>query len=219
MTTEICSICLENIEEDKCQLDCNHSLHTNCYNSLIKSSNSRKCPLCRADFKIKTMICTLCNCEMDCDQYKCDVLISEECGCMFHYDCLRKSRTVECVKCDKTLSTEKFTAISFLHFENAYLKWVGKIQLCRDQTCFKMCNPARFGYCYQHKKQLSSNKAIVLTFNYFIRYVYETDVKRRNEIFYEILSYMNLHHVMDDIKDVNFEEVRRNVNENNILHN
>jgi len=32
-----------------CKLDCNHEIHLNCMNNIIKKSENKKCPFCRSD--------------------------------------------------------------------------------------------------------------------------------------------------------------------------
>ena len=46
---EICSICLDEINENKNKLvtECNHTFHTNCYLSNMKKCPNNKCPNCR----------------------------------------------------------------------------------------------------------------------------------------------------------------------------
>ncbi|CAD8176704.1 unnamed protein product [Paramecium pentaurelia] len=40
-----CTICLEDIEENKIQLDCSHFFHKDCINNWIQKQN--KCPVCK----------------------------------------------------------------------------------------------------------------------------------------------------------------------------
>jgi hypothetical protein len=49
--SEICSICLDEINENKNKLvtECNHTFHTNCYDKYYTTTSVTKCPNCRSE--------------------------------------------------------------------------------------------------------------------------------------------------------------------------
>ena len=46
---DVCSICLENLENNIIKLDCNHIYHIRCINMWIIYNNNIECPLCRTE--------------------------------------------------------------------------------------------------------------------------------------------------------------------------
>lgn len=216
---ETCSICLDEINsENKLKLGCDHILHKTCYEILVRNRCQRKCPLCRKAFDYKSNICSLCNEEMDMDITKAQYMVSEECGCSFHYKCLRRSKNVYCVICDRSISTEKIYGLNYLLFDNCYRSWIGEFGMCKSWNCSRKCNPARLGYCMDHNPELASNKSVILSFYYFTRFVYEENEEKRRYIFNEILEYMNRYHKFDDIDMIDFKEIQQKINPCNILH-
>ena len=50
-TSDNCSICYMNFENEACELNCKHVFHKECINSWITKGNGKNCPLCRSDIK------------------------------------------------------------------------------------------------------------------------------------------------------------------------
>jgi len=217
---DVCSICLDEIKEEECKkLECSHNLHLNCYQKLLFTPGQKKCPLCRCDIFKNKNICEICNFPMNIDPASCDVLVSEECGCIYHYGCLKKNKIYKCKNCNKYINTENVHALSYTYFERAHLKWIGPILKCKISSCNQQCNPQRFGYCINHTDALATNKAVVLSFVYVTKFVYEEDPEIRAKIFIKLLEYMHSNHRYDDVEDVDFYQIRNNVNKFNVLHN
>lgn len=45
---DVCSICLDVLDDDKYKTKCNHVFHSKCLGMACKASSSKKCPYCRA---------------------------------------------------------------------------------------------------------------------------------------------------------------------------
>lgn len=208
--SETCSICLEEIPQNEIYiLKCSHKLHNNCYNSLMKSNGTKKCPLCRTDI-VNTSCCSLCNQEMNFKYEACEVFLAKDCGCYFHYNCLKreKKRDIFCVKCEKDINIENIEALSYLYFNEQYVKWIGSYPRCKENDCTWIGNPQRFGYCSKHGITTATNRATMLAFVFFTRFINEDNLEKRQNIFVKIVEYMNLHHRYNDIEELDFEKIR-----------
>ena len=49
---EICSICLDNIKQEKTITQCNHSFHTFCINNWL--GKRKNCPICRTEIRYQS---------------------------------------------------------------------------------------------------------------------------------------------------------------------
>lgn len=215
-----CSICLDDVlKEEEHKLECSHVLHQNCYSSLMRSPANKKCPMCRCDILKNLNICMICNGEMNLDPNECEILRATDCNCLFHFHCLKQRRSIYCLRCDKNINTENVEALTYYRFETSHLKWIGPFNKCKIPGCKHNGNPGKFGYCDLHNESKSTNKAIILAYAYFIKFIYEDEPGNRASIFINLIEYMNSYHRLDDIEEVDFDNVRRKINKCNILHN
>jgi hypothetical protein len=44
---DLCAICLEELKDKLITLDCGHIFHDSCVQGYVRSTNDRRCPLCR----------------------------------------------------------------------------------------------------------------------------------------------------------------------------
>jgi len=215
--TEICPICIEDIiEEEKHELICKHILHKKCYESFVKSPAFKKCPLCREDIFKDLNICQLCNKEMNINPDDCEV-VKSICGCLFHYDCIKYLNDIYCVRCDRRIIRERVEALTYFRFETQHVKWIGPFLKCKFEGCCHNANPSYFGYCDNHREKKSTNKAIILSYVYFLKYIFEECEVKRANIFLKLIEYMNANHRLDDIEEVNFPKVKENIDKLKIL--
>lgn len=214
-----CCICFDDVLDDGKQLICNHFMHNTCYVSFLKSPAQKKCPMCRKDIFKDMNICQICKLEMNIDPAKCEVIQSNTCGCLFHYHCLKERKTFYCFRCYNVVNIEFSDFLSYLYFSNFHINVIGAILNCKNEGCRNTGNPSRFGYCQEHSIVTSSNKAIILSFMYFSRFVNEIDDTKKYNILLEIIKYMNINHKYNDPEEVNFIEINKIINKDNILHN
>lgn len=206
---EECSICLQKIHKKELHtLRCNHKLHEKCYKNLLKSDCVNRCPLCRRDIienwainqednleNIRSGIyCSICDNELDFNEENCDVIKSNDCGCFYHYGCLKEKRkrglNGTC-GCGQEVNYENVDMLSYLYFLNGYLKIVGKMKCCKFAGCNIEGNPKRWGYCAEHHSMMTTNIAFALSLQIMTRYVMEEEEEKRRKIFYGILSKLN----------------------------
>ena len=215
-----CSICFDDVIGDNSkELVCNHFMHKTCYDSFLKSPAQKRCPMCRKDIFKDMNICQICRLEMDIRPDVCEVVESSTCGCLFHYRCLKNVKIFFCRRCTNSVNIEYSDLLSYLYFATQHIKIIGNIPICKKEGCLNIGNPSRFGFCDEHNDNKSSNKAIILSFMYFVRYVNDEDEERKYEIFLELVKYMNKNHKFDDPEQVDFFKVNEILNKNNILHN
>jgi len=237
LTDNTCVICLEDIREKKIKnLCCNHKLHKKCFKLFINSpSCNKQCPTCRADIsgdipipqpqesirRIASFMellrepmptiqhkCSNCNKNVNVSEESCQA-IKSPCGCYFHFDCIKNIDIIQCNKCNITIERKMMNSISYLYFETGYLTWIGPILICKQRGCHSRCNPKRFGYCAEHNKSLASNKAVILTLQYFVKFVKLQNNKQ--EYFNKVLNFMyvNYEHVDEWLMD--FNEIHRRI--------
>lgn len=205
-----CSICFDFIDKKEMyKLNCNHCLHNSCYNNFLKSPALKKCPMCRTDIFKDMNLCQICKKEMNIDPTACEVIQSNTCGCLFHYKCLKSQKTFFCERCYNIADIENSDALSYLYFATGHMEWIGKIPICLHPNCTNIGYPNHFGYCDTHSKNVSSNKAIILSFIYFIRYVDTSDQDERNKIFIDLVDYMDKNHKYNSPEEVDFPTLRK----------
>jgi hypothetical protein len=219
---ETCSICMCEISDEPKVLPCSHIIHENCYNALIKSKISKKCPLCRENIIPDIDKCRICKEVVSMKEEDCDTIRSLDCGCYFHFDCLmnerRKKGGFYCDHCDVVSSGDNIEPLSFSYFKNGYLKWVGEKVDCKNYRCFNKGNPQRRGYCNAHGRNYeASNCAVILAFSYILRFV-NNPVNERANIFLEILSYMDTNHRLHRLHQVDLARIRDILNIDNVIH-
>lgn len=211
-----CCICLETISKiDEKILNCLHVIHNQCYESFMKSPAKKSCPLCRKNILDRNQICNICNNEIVFDESFCNVFQSMDCGCFFHYDCIKSKGTLNCVTCNKDINSENIKALSYLYFENGYRKWIGPILRCHHEECQNTGNPKRFGYCSIHNQYQTTNIAVKLSFIYFTRFV-NGPIERGQYIFEEIVKYMDANFKYGREEEIDFAYVKSILNS---IHN
>jgi len=203
-----CCICLQDLNNDIEVLTCNHKLHKNCYKSLMKSTAQKKCPMCRVDIKYATNVCGICNQEMNLNPQSCECIISGDCGCIFHYNCMKEiTEKTYCTRCDIEIYRKNFNAMSYLYFPEGHRMWIGDRLKCLHSGCNNYGIPNNYGYCHFHSIASSTNRAIVSSFAYMIKYVSSQNSTERNLIFLKSIKYMNENYKLADIEEINFESV------------
>lgn len=209
LNNRICCICLDTIKEiDKHILNCKHFLHKNCYISMLKSCHSKKCPICRQKILTEKQECGICQKTLNMDESSCETFRSLNCFCCFHYSCIKKHKFVECLNCNIQIDCENIEALSYLYLQNGYEKWIGNIPKCKKEDCGNRANPKRFGYCCLHKDKMCTNRAIILAFVYFTRYINEPIEKNRQNIFEKLVEFCDKHYNCIDYTEVNFEKFK-----------
>lgn len=209
-----CAICLGSIrEKQKKVLPCKHVLHKVCFENLISSNCSKKCPTCRGEL-FPPEQCGVCKKVMELDEEKCDVLISKDCGCYFHYDCVKLTPIINndcasifCKNCLGEVSTYNMDALCYLHFITGHKKWICQIEKCKQEGCINECNPQRFGYCLYHSDKIARNTSIVLCLKYFVKYVREPLEEKRREIFYKVLEFIDKNYKEGSSFDISIVEI------------
>ena len=162
----------------------------------------------------------ICSTDVDLRPYKCEAFLATDCGCIFHYNCIKKVEpSYQCTKCEKLINLENIEALSYLYLNEGYLSWIGPYSKCREYNCPNEGNPKRFNYCLNHNETLTTNRAVILTFHYFTRFVRDTDQSKKNYIFLKVLEYMYIYHRWEEVESVNFQEIRKRINKDNELHN
>jgi len=204
---EECSICLQTIyQKDLKILLCNHKLHQNCYEQLLKSDLEKKCPLCRCPFDNPEPVediydsspCGICGVRVILDEARCDVVKSNECRCFFHYDCVkikRMDRKNYLCSCGRLINLEDVDMMSYLYFLDGYKKIVGEFSLCKYNGCHLEGNPKRWGYCQYHNQDLTTNTAFAKSLQMMVRYV---NMGNKEDIFFKILLELNKRQVRID---------------------
>ena len=189
---QTCSICLNPINYEPVKLNCDHYLHNNCYIGFLASSNRNTCPICNKIFTPIKILCGACNKPLNLDEAKCDTFRSLDCKCFFHYDCIKRSKTIHCINCIRNVDPNNFDALSYLFFMNGYNRWIGRFPKCKMEGCNLTSNPKRYGYCFQHgQDKIASNKVISLAFNYFTKFIFEQNEKKRQHIFELLLEFFD----------------------------
>jgi len=226
LTDRTCPICFDDIsDEDEYVLSCNHILHKKCSLLLMHSKIEKKCPKCRhcilnpdisflPDF---TMECSICCREMKFDPALCDLVVSNDCGCYFHYDCIKEMEKIGCRRCGCDVDRKNIDAMSYLYFDTGYEKWVGKIQCCRKSDCWKIGNPKRFGYCINHQQKIARNCSVILSFIFMIRYCRNQDQNIRRETFNYLLYFFDKFYPNANSRDINIEEAYFKIKNNNLI--
>lgn len=232
LTEHTCSICLENIREKQIKdLPCKHKLHIDCYDAFMTSNCLKQCPTCRIDLvpqngetrsnlrlsqlTIQNIIssgsinCSVCNQTIDLDESACDIVYSNQCRCFFHFDCVRFNDTINCQKCRVNVSRESLDALSYLYFETGYKKWVGKIPKCKITDCKNISNPKRHGYCREHCGYIMQNSSIIITLQYFVKYVKNTNEIQRQKIFELVSEYVNRRFPDVLSRDIDIKDIHR----------
>ena len=219
-----CCICLEELDKDAVKedivyLQCFHKMHKECFSSFMKSSAAKKCPLCRNSINIDIdyYTCGICNEKITSKPEDCDTLRSEECGCIFHFKCIKSIREFYCKTCNRTINTENVDALTYLYFANAYDKWIGCEQKCKKEGCYNRGNPKRLGFCCNHNSTMVTNISVILSFGYIIRYVYDLDTNKRSEIFIKLIDYMYKNHPYDDFNVFDYKKAKENIEKINYL--
>ncbi len=209
---ENCPICQDNIGFDGIKvLSCSHKMHKVCYKKMLYCCSQKKCPVCRNEIVEDEMECGCCLRVIDIRPEMCNVLKSEDCGCLFHYNCVKSGRRIECKNCDRIIDTERVIGLTYVYFDNAFKNWVGRYYECMQNGCVLNGNPRYDGYCVNHKRREASNNAIILSLKYFVKYVYESDGYTKYLIFLKLIQYMNKYYKNSDINSVNLSEIRFNV--------
>lgn len=224
LQSQECSICFDNIStNDIHTLKCSHTMHKNCYKNFMLSSCSKKCPMCRTDIHERLNICQLCNKELDLDPSQCTTIRSKDCGCLYHYQCLKdyqfqnKINYLPCKRCEREVNVTNVEPLSYLYLQNGYNNWIGNLPRCKIGGCSNTGNAKRLGYCIQHGTQETTNKAIIMAFGYFIKYVVEMDMNYRQNIFQKLVDYMNINHRYDDVDTSDFENIKNKIEHQKIL--
>jgi len=123
-----------------------------------------------------------------------------------------------CERCYNLVSIEFADFLSYLYFATMHQKIIGSTNKCKIKGCNFFGTPNRFGYCGEHQTSLSSNKAVILSFMYYSRFVNNVNEETGNNIFIEIVKYMNEHHKFAEPEEVDFFQVKSILNKDNILH-
>lgn len=205
---ENCPICQDELVIEIKKLNCRHKMHKNCYKQLLCSNAQKKCPICRVQLVVNNSICGYCFKEIDSRPEKCEVLVSEECGCFFHYNCVKKGREIECKNCAMFINTEKVNGLTYTYLDNAFTNWVGNYYGCMHHGCNLNGNPRYYGYCLNHKKNEATNNAIFMSLKYFVKYVYEKEPYKKYLIFLKLIEFMNKYHKYDDINIFDLSSIR-----------
>ena len=180
-----CSICFDEVLSDNSkELLCNHHMHKSCYESFLKSPAQKRCPMCRKDIFKDMNLCQICNKEMNINPENCEVIQSNSCGCLFHYHCLKKKKIFFCSRCINRVNIEHSDLLSYLYFATQHNVIIGDLPNCKKDECKNIGFPSNFGYCNSHSDRKSSNKAIILSFMYFSRFIDEECQEKRNDIFW-----------------------------------
>jgi len=230
-TEENCPICLENIrEKTKHILPCNHILHKECFISYTQSRCPKNCPTCRAPIQqninqtIPTSKCSICLKNITINEETCDIVRSFDCGCYFHYLCIKSSpiqckvmNTIKCNNCKGNIFAHNIEGLSYLYFREGYEKWVGKIVNCKVSCCTNKCNPKRFGYCLEHTNRIARNTSFSLCLKYFVKYINELDESKRREMFNKLLIFIDSTYPEGAYYDIDFYELRLNVLREKVL--
>ena len=186
--TNTCPICLDDVsEKDMHILSCQHFMHKKCYLKLLKDAN-KKCPECKREI-YNQYKCSICCNYLKLDESDCDTFRSLKCGCLFHYDCIKKHRKINCNNCSTEINHKNMEPLSYIYFENAYKRWIGKIQKCKDENCNQQGNPIRYGYCIFHKKEKISETIFINALTFFSRFIIENDENKRINEFYKIIDF------------------------------
>jgi len=154
---------------------------------------------------------------VDMDESKCDTFFSTECGCIFHYDDELRYFGYYCKKCNKEITGEKISALSFNYFVNGYLRWIGQFQKCKRFGCDNRGNPRRFGLCHIHGETICTDNSLIFAFIYMTKFVTERE-QRRVEVFAKVLAFMDKYYRYSRLDIVDFDYAREILNINNLLH-
>mgnify|MGYP003344447326 CR=1 FL=1 len=189
-------------------LDCSHKMHKNCYRQFICNCSQKKCPICRIEIVDNNAECGFCLTRIDSTPEKCEALQSEECGCLFHYNCVKSGRSIECKNCNRMIDTEKVIGLTYVFLDNAFRNWVGRYYVCMQNGCSLNGNPRFDGYCIKHKRSEASDNAIILSLKYFVKYVYESDGYSKYLIFLKLIQFMNTNYKNANIDSVDLLAIR-----------
>ena len=211
---DICSICLEDYNNNRIKLECHHCLHKDCLKRLINSQNEKKCPLCRNDlteefinqiFEKEFTTCSLCQKEISQEKSDMDNVSLMSCGCNFHFNCWKEhlekyfifekdseiiipfNCNINCPNCQEEQPFYNVNSRDYSYLYNGHLTWIGEIESCRHKYCVYNGNPLRYGYCSIHAKHKASNKAIKNTLRFMVKMGSYWSYEKKNKLFYKIL--------------------------------
>jgi len=202
ITDNTCPICIQNIREKKIKnLECNHKLHIKCFNEMISSPHfNNKCPICRTDIDLEDTIELIQPSFQfqDGDKKKCGFcqeiitlnindpnIIKSSCSCYFHFDCIKDKKNILCINCNIQVLRKKMNPLSYNKLDDCYNKWIGPISPCRQEGCTNHSDFQRYNYCLIHGMEKATINEIILTLQYFVKFIKER--KNKTKLFGKVL--------------------------------